>query len=325
MRLERVGKLNFVIQFAYTPKLKMRAYYSDHFRVPLPDGHRFPMDKYARLRERVQQSGVIPAQRLHVPEAASDEQLARAHHPDYIARVSQGSLSEKEMRRIGFPWSPQLVERSRRSVGGTILACRAALQDCLSANLAGGTHHAYPDHGEGYCVFNDVAVAARAMQAEGRLQRAVILDCDVHQGNGTAAIFSADPSVFTFSIHAAKNFPFHKENSDLDIALPDGAGDEEYLGALEHGLRRALDAARADLAIYLAGADPFSGDRLGRLSLSKSGLAQRDRLVLSLCHQYGLPVAIVMSGGYAHQVADTVDIHFQTLEIAAELYEHDHL
>ncbi|HSF81294.1 MAG TPA: histone deacetylase [Anaerolineales bacterium] len=303
----------------------MHLYYSDHFSVPLPEGHRFPMEKYARLRERVQASGLVPAERLQVPEPASDEQLARAHHPEYIERVSQGRLGEKEVRRIGFPWSPQLVERSRRSVGGTIAACRAALKYRVSANLAGGTHHAYHDHGEGFCVFNDAAVAARAMQAEGRLQRLVILDCDVHQGNGTAAIFSGDPTVFTFSIHGAKNFPFHKEQSDLDIALPDGAGDGEYLAALEAGVCRSLELAQADLAIYLAGADPFSGDRLGRLALSKEGLAQRDRLVFSLCRRYGLPIAIVMSGGYARQVADTVDIHFQTIQIAVEFSNHDNL
>ncbi|UCH61241.1 MAG: histone deacetylase [Anaerolineales bacterium] len=303
----------------------MRVFYSDHFRVPLPEGHRFPMDKYARLRERVQQSGLILNGRLQVPEAASDEQLARAHHPAYIHKVAQGLLSDKEVRRIGFPWSPQLVERSRRSVGGTLAACRAALQDQFSANLAGGTHHAYADHGEGFCVFNDVAVAARAMQAESRLQRVVILDCDVHQGNGTAAIFAGDASVFTFSIHGARNFPFHKENSDLDIALPDGTGDKEYLQALESGVRRSLELAKAELAIYLAGADPYHEDRLGRLSVSKAGLAQRDQLVFSLCRQHALPVAIVMSGGYARQVDDTVDIHFQTIQFALEFSKNDHL
>ena len=191
--------------------------------------------------------------------------------------------------------------------------------DGIAANLAGGTHHAYPDHGEGYCVFNDVAVAARAMQAEGRAPRIVILDCDVHQGNGTAAIFSDDESVFTFSVHGQKNFPFHKEQSDLDIALPDGAGDDEFLEAVERGVRYSIDQAYAELAIYLAGADPFIGDTLGRMAVSKAGLAQRDRLVLDLCRSAGLPVAITMAGGYAKNVEDIVDIHFETLRIAAGL------
>ncbi len=214
----------------------MKIYYSDHFTLPLPEDHRFPLTKYALLRQRVSQSGLFGDGNLLVPEPATEEQLTLAHTSDYVQRVFQGRLTEKEIRRIGFPWSPGLVERSRRSVGGTIAACRSALQDSISANLAGGTHHAYADHGEGYCVFNDCAVAARVMQIEGRAQRVVILDCDVHQGNGTAAIFSADPSVFTFSIHAAKNFPFHKEPSDLDLALPDGVQDEAYLEALEIGV-----------------------------------------------------------------------------------------
>ncbi len=296
----------------------MKIYYSDHFALPLPEGHRFPLTKYALLRQRVSQSGLFGDGNLLVPEPATEEQLTLAHNSDYVQRVFQGRLTEKEIRRIGFPWSPGLVERSRRSVGGTIAACRSALQDSISANLAGGTHHAYADHGEGYCVFNDCAVAARVMQIEGRAQRVVILDCDVHQGNGTAAIFSADPSVFTFSIHAAKNFPFHKEPSDLDIALPDGIQDEAYLEALEIGAGRAIQASHPDLAIYLAGADPFLDDRLGRLALSKGGLAQRDSLIFSLCCQAGVPVVVTLSGGYARQVQDTVDIHFQTIQLAAQ-------
>jgi acetoin utilization deacetylase AcuC-like enzyme len=297
----------------------MKIYYSDHFTLPLPEDHRFPLTKYALLRQRVSQSGLFGDGSLIVPEPATEEQLTLAHLSDYVQRVLQGELTEKEIRRIGFPWSPGLVERSRRSVGGTIAACRSALQDSISANLAGGTHHAYADHGEGYCVFNDCAVAARVMQAEGRAQRVVILDCDVHQGNGTASIFSADPSVFTFSIHAAKNFPFHKEPSDLDIALADGVGDEDYLAALEEGARHAIQASHPDLAIYLAGADPFLDDRLGRLALTKEGLAQRDNLIFGLCHQAGIPVAVTLSGGYARLVEDTVDIHFHTIQLAAQL------
>jgi acetoin utilization deacetylase AcuC-like enzyme len=297
----------------------MKAFYSDHFVLPLPDGHRFPMRKYSLLRERVAESGLICPEDLQAPEPASDEQLCLVHHTDYLDRVKMGALSEKEIRRIGFPWSPQMVARSRRSVGGTIAACRAALQDGLAVNLAGGTHHAYPDHGEGFCVFNDVAVAARVMQFQGRVRNVLILDCDVHQGNGTAAIFRGDPSVFTFDLHAAKNFPFHKEQADLDIPLPDGCSDGAYLEALLSGVARALEMSRADLAIYLAGADPFAGDRLGRLEVSKAGLAERDRLVYSLCQWAGLPVATVMAGGYAREIEDTVDIHLATVTLAARL------
>lgn len=297
----------------------MKFFYSDHFVLPLPAGHRFPANKYTLLRQRVSASELAADGSLSVPEAASREQLTLAHDAEYVRRVFEGELSDKEIRRIGFPWSPELVERSRRSVGGTIAACREALDKGIAANLAGGTHHAYADHGEGYCVFNDVAVAARTIQAEGSIHRVVILDCDVHQGNGTAAIFLDDPSVYTFSIHGAKNYPFHKEPSDLDIALPDGTQDSEYLEVLRWGVWQSLLLAQADLAIYLAGADPFVGDRLGRLALSMEGLGQRDRLVFELCCQAGLPVAITMSGGYAKRVEDTVDIHLQTLHLAQEI------
>jgi len=225
-------------------------------------------------------------------------------------------MTLQEIRRIGLPWSPQLVERSRRSVGATIEACRTAVEDGLAVSLAGGTHHAFADRGEGYCVFNDVAVAARVMQAEGRARRVLIIDCDAHQGNGTAAIFANDPTVFTFSIHGAKNFPFHKEHSDLDIALDDHADDARYLDALDQGLRWSIESAEADLAIYLAGADPYEDDTFGRLALSKRGLAERDQMVLESCGEAGLPVAITMAGGYARQVQDTVEIHLQTVQIA---------
>jgi acetoin utilization deacetylase AcuC-like enzyme len=295
----------------------MRIFYTDHFVLPLPEGHRFPMRKYALLRQRVVESGIVAPEQLLVPHAASDAELLRAHAAEYLRRCKAGALTPQEIRRIGFPWSPEMVERSRRSSGATIEACRAALEDGLAANLAGGTHHAYADHGEGYCVFNDSAVAARAMQAERRASRIVIIDCDVHQGNGTAAILAGDATIFTFSIHGAKNFPFHKERSDLDIALDDGAGDAEYLAALDHGLCQAIELSRADLAIYLAGADPFADDKLGRLALSQRGLAERDQMVFEYCRQAGLPIAITMAGGYARAIEDTVDIHFQTLRGAA--------
>ena len=218
----------------------MRLFYSDTFVLPLPVGHRFPMEKYALLRERVAAAAIVPAERLQIPHAATDGELLRAHSAGYLGRAQAGELSAQEIRRIGFPWSPEMVERSRRSAGATIEACRAALSEGYAANLAGGTHHAFADHGEGYCVFNDSAIAARAMQAEGRAARVLILDCDVHQGNGTAAILSDDPSIFTFSIHGAKNFPFRKQHSDLDIELPDATADDAYLDALEGGVRTAI-------------------------------------------------------------------------------------
>jgi acetoin utilization deacetylase AcuC-like enzyme len=297
----------------------MKAFYTDHFVLPLPEGHRFPMRKYALLRERVVASGLLRPEELCVPDAATDDQLRMAHTADYLARLTAGQLTDREIRRIGFPWSPQMVERSRRSVGGTIAACRAALNDSFAANLAGGTHHAGADHGEGFCVFNDVAVAARVVQAEGLARRVAILDCDVHQGNGTAAILAGDRSIYTFSIHAEKNFPFRKSPSDLDIGLDSGTGDAEYLAVLEEALWRVLAQAGADLIIYLAGADPYEGDRLGHLALSKAGLLARDRLVFETCQREGLPVAVVMAGGYAPNLNDIADIHFNTIRLAAAL------
>ena len=300
----------------------MKAFYHDHFVLPLPEGHRFPMSKYSLLRDKLVADASLMDVQLLESDPASDEQLLRVHTLEYLEKVKQGTLSEKEIRRLGFPWSPQLLERSRRSVGGTIAACRAALQEGIAANLAGGTHHAHPDYGSGYCVFNDAAVAARAMQAEDRARRILIVDCDVHQGDGTAAIFAGDPSVYTFSIHGAKNFPFHKKESDLDLALPDGTGDTAYLEALKAGLDKSLQSPPFDLAIFLAGADAYGDDRLGRLNLSKAGLCQRDRLVFERCRQMGVPVAVVMAGGYARQVEDTVEIHVQTIHIAVEFTDH---
>ncbi|PWV59083.1 histone deacetylase family protein [Plasticicumulans acidivorans] len=294
----------------------MKAFYCDHFVLPLPAGHRFPMDKYRRLRERVAADSTGRFE-LHEPAAADDDELGRAHAADYVARVSRGELDAREQRVLGFPWSAQLIERSRRSAGATIAACRAALADGVAVNLAGGTHHAMPAGAQGFCVFNDSAVAARAMQAEGRVRRVIVIDCDVHQGNGTAAILRDDPSVFTFSIHGAKNFPFRKEISDLDVELADGCSDADYLAALEPALDSALTRAGAELAIFLAGADPYAGDRLGRLQLSKAGLAARDELVFARCARHGLPVAVTMAGGYADLIDDIVDIHFATVCRAA--------
>jgi acetoin utilization deacetylase AcuC-like enzyme len=298
----------------------MQTFFTDHFVLPLPPGHRFPMQKYALLREQVVSDGIVAPENLHIPEAATDQEILRAHDADYLERVKSGGLTRQELRRIGFPWSPEMVERSRRSSGATMGACRAALAEGVAVNLAGGTHHAFRDHGEGFCVFNDSAIAARAMQAEGRARRVVILDCDVHQGNGTASILAGDPTVFTLSIHGANNFPFHKERSDLDIELPDGTSDAAYLDALDEGVRRALALANADLAIYLAGADPFVGDRLGKMALTMAGLEARDRLVLGLCHEARIPAAVVMAGGYAKDVRDIVAIHLQTVRIAAGIH-----
>lgn len=278
------------------------------------------MPKYARLRQRVLESGLFAPEAWQPAAAATDAQILLVHTPDYLDKLKTGALSEKEARRIGFPWSPELVGRSRRSVGGTIGACRHALATGCAINLAGGTHHAYPDHGEGFCVLNDVAIAVRVMQSEQRLERVLVIDLDVHQGNGTAAIFAGDPQVFTFSIHGAKNFPFHKEQGDLDIALPDGSEDDTYLEAVRTGLEQALAQPPFDLAIYIAGADPFSGDQLGRMAVTKAGLLERDRLVFTACRLAGLNVALVMGGGYTRDIEDTVDIHVQTVSLASRYW-----
>ncbi|MEJ7841828.1 MAG: histone deacetylase [Rubrobacter sp.] len=297
----------------------VKVFYSDHFVLPLPDGHRFPMTKYSLLRERVEASSICGPGELRKPEAVTDGEILRAHDRDYLDRVVSGTLTDKEVRRIGFPWSGMMVERSRRASGGTVGACLAALEDGFAANLAGGTHHAFANRGEGYCVFNDSAIAARAVQAANLAERVIVVDTDVHQGNGTAAILAGDRSVFTFSIHAERNFPFHKERSDLDIPLPDGTGDGTYLKALRSGLERALEESRPELAIYLAGADPFEADRLGRLSVTKAGLAERDRLVLEVCRERNIPVAVTMAGGYSEDVRDIVDIHFASINRAARM------
>ena len=293
----------------------MRIYYSDHYVLPLPPGHRFPMSKYARLRARVLESDLAAA--AHVAPPACDADIVRAHCPGYLGRVVDGTLSAAEQRAIGFPWTPQMVERSRRTSGATVAAARAALDDGVAVNLAGGTHHAFRDRGEGFCILNDSAIAARTLQAEGRVGRVAVIDCDVHQGNGTASIFRSDPTVFTFSIHGANNFPFAKEAGDLDVELADGTGDRAYLEALERGVAETLARARPELAIYLAGADPYYDDRLGRLALTKQGLLERDRLVLELCRRASVPVAVTMAGGYARDIDDTVEIHCNTVETAA--------
>jgi acetoin utilization deacetylase AcuC-like enzyme len=290
---------------------------SAKYTFPLPSGHRFPIAKYALLRERVIDEGIVGAELVRDPPPASREDLLLVHTPDYVDRFAAGRLTRDEERRLGFPWSPALVERSHRAAGGTLEAAAHALDDGVAMNLAGGTHHAFPSHGEGFCVFNDVAVAIRALQRDGRISRAAIVDLDVHQGNGTNAIFAGDERVFTFSMHGRKNYPFHKVPGSLDVELDDGTGDDEYLALLADSLPRALDRARPDLVVYLAGADPYAGDRLGRLSLSFEGLARRDTFVLEQCREVGLPVVITIAGGYAEPIADTVAIHATTARIAA--------
>lgn len=294
----------------------MQAFYSDRFVLPLPPGHRFPMDKYRRLRERLQAER--PDVELFEPEAASDGVLALAHTPDWIERLTLGRLTATEQRAIGFPWSDAMVERSRRSVGATIAACRAALRDGAAANLAGGTHHAHADRGEGYCCFNDVAVAARLMQAERRATRVAIVDLDVHQGNGSATILAGDPSVFTLSMHGASNWPFRKATSDLDVDLPDGTADAAYLAALEDALGELDRRFRPDLLVYLAGADVYEGDRLGKLKLTRAGILERDARVFAWAASRRLPVAVTMGGGYCPDVDDVARIHAGTVGLAAD-------
>lgn len=302
----------------------MKAYYSDHFVLPLPAGHRFPMAKYGLLRERLARE--LPRVALQEAPRASDGELALVHAPAYIASLEQGTISPAAMREIGFPWSAAMVERSRRSAGATVAATRMALHEGVAANLAGGTHHAYGDKGGGFCVFNDAAVAARLMQAEsGRQQRhalhVAIIDLDVHQGNGTAHIFQQDDSVFTLSLHGERNFPFRKENSDLDVALPDGCGDEPYLQALEAALEELQHRFEPGLVIYLAGADPFEGDRLGRLKLSYDGLEARDRRVFDWCWQRRIPLALAMAGGYGVKIDETVQVQFNTYRVALDYWQ----
>jgi acetoin utilization deacetylase AcuC-like enzyme len=297
----------------------MKIFFSDQISFPLPEGHRFPQVKFRLLREAVIEAGLVAPEDLLAAEPVTDEQILLAHSGEYLAKVKEGRLTLKEMQRIGLPWSPELVQRVRHASGGTLAACRAALAEGIAVNLAGGFHHASRDCGQGYCLFNDIVIASRVLVGEGRLRRVVVLDCDVHQGNGTAALAKGDPAIFTFSIHNENNFPLFKVPSDLDVGLEDGTGDEGYLAALETGMRRALELAKADLAIYVAGADPYEKDLLGRFDLTKEGLARRDRMALGMCREQGLPVAVLMAGGYARDAADTVDIHLQTVRIAAEI------
>lgn len=295
----------------------MHVWSSAKYTFPLPNGHRFPIAKYALLRQRVIDEEIVPAEHVHDPSAAPREDLLLVHTPDYVDRFTTGALTRDEERRLGFPWSAALVERSYRAAGGTLEAAIRALDDGIAMNLAGGTHHAFPSHGEGFCVFNDVAVAVRALQRDGRIARAAIVDLDVHQGNGTNEVFAGDDRVFTFSMHGRRNYPFHKIPGSLDVELDDHTGDDEYLVLLADALPRVLHQARPDLVVYVAGADPYVGDRLGRLALTFGGLARRDTFVLNQCREVGLPVVVTIAGGYAEPITDTVAIHATTARIAA--------
>ena len=315
-----------------TMRRTMQVFSNPSHAVALPAGHRFPMSKYALLHGRVQAE--CPGLRLQEAAPATAGELALAHTPDYIAAVLAGTLSAAAQREIGFPWSDRIVQRSLHSVGATVAAARAALTEGVALHLAGGTHHAYADKGSGFCVFNDVVVAARLMQAEVFRQRRAdhnpslrvwVIDLDVHQGNGTAAILRDDTSVFTLSLHGEKNFPFRKEASDLDVGLPDGCTDGPYLSALDAALdqawqRQTAAAGPPGLAFYLAGADPHEGDRLGRLKLSDAGLAERDRRVLAFLHHHRVPVALTMAGGYGHDIHTTVAVQLRTVQLAQQAH-----
>jgi acetoin utilization deacetylase AcuC-like enzyme len=296
----------------------MRVSFHPDYRVDLPPAHPYPMGKYPLLHARLLDRGIIAAADVMEPEEAALEMLAAVHTRDYLARLEGNALTAAERRRLGVPFTPGLWRRSRLAVHGTWLAARAALADGLAGNLAGGTHHAFADHGEGFCVLNDVAVAIRRLRGEGRLARALVVDLDVHQGNGTAAIFAADPDVYTLSLHGERNYPVRKERSSHDLELPDGTGDEAYLAALAPALETALEAARPELALLVAGVDVVAGDRYGRLALSEAGLRRRERYVVATLRDAGCPLAIVLGGGYAASTLRTAELHAIVFEEAAQ-------
>ncbi|HWA57660.1 MAG TPA: histone deacetylase [Gemmatimonadales bacterium] len=291
-----------------------RAWSPARFGVPLPPGHRFPIEKYALVRDLVVRRGLLAPEAIEEPARIPRADLALVHDAGYLDAMDHGTLDPAAIRRLGFPWSPDLRERSYHTAQGTVEAARDALETGAGVNLAGGTHHAFADRGEGFCVFNDVAVAIRVLQRDGLARRAVVIDLDVHQGNGTARIFAGDERVYTFSLHGEKNYPFHKEVSRRDVGLPDGCDDRTYLDALARHLDEVLDQARADLAFYLAGADPYEGDRFGRLRVTRTGLRRRDRMVFQALRRRGIPVVMTLSGGYAREVREVAEIHADTLE-----------
>jgi acetoin utilization deacetylase AcuC-like enzyme len=290
----------------------MRAFAHDVFTYPLPAGHRFPLAKYRLVREAAERLDGID---VHGAEAASWEELGRTHSADWVDRVRKGRLERSETLALGLPWSPELVERSRRATGATIMAARAALEDGVAANLGGGTHHAFAHAGRGFCVFNDVVTALRDLRASGRVRRVLVVDVDVHQGDGTHALLAADAEAFTLSVNGFRNYPFRRVPGDHDVDLPDGTGDARYLDELARALPEALRRARPELCFVLAGADPYEGDRLGRLALTKAGLRARDLLIRDALATEGVPVCVTLAGGYAEDVHDTVEINVNTLRV----------
>jgi len=290
----------------------MQVWTHHRWRFPLPPRHRFPIAKYELLAERVLADGLVAPDELHEAAPAGWDELAAVHDHDLLSRIRAGRLTVREQRGLGLPWSPELVERGRRSVTGTVAAARHALEHGVGMNLGGGTHHAGRAFARGYCLFNDVAVAVAALRRDGLAERVLVLDCDVHQGDGTADIFAADPNTFTLSLHGARNYPFKRVASDLDVDIASGTGDRRYLSGLGEALDYALERSRPELAFYLAGADPWHGDRLGRLALSKPGLLARDELALDRLLDAGAKACVVLAGGYADDVRDTVDINAAT-------------
>jgi acetoin utilization deacetylase AcuC-like enzyme len=292
----------------------VRAFAHDVYTYPLPTGHRFPLAKYRLVRERAE---VVDGIEVEDARAVHDGELRLAHDAAYLERVERGALARREVLALGLPWSPALVERARRSVGATLMAAEAALVDGVGANLGGGTHHAFADGGRGFCVFNDVVVTVRAMRRAHRIERLLVVDLDVHQGDGTHAAFMDDPEAFTFSVNGFRNYPFRRVPGDLELDLPDGTEDDRYLEGLERLLPQAIARSRPDVCFYLAGADPYAGDRLGRLGLTKEGLAGRDAVVRAGLARAGVPVCVTLAGGYAEPIADTVEINVATLRTFA--------
>ena len=297
----------------------MRAFAHDVYTYPLPEGHRFPLAKYRLVREAAEGLEGIDVQES---EAAEWDDLRRTHSADWVDRVRDGRLERRELLGLGLPWSEELVERARRATGATILAARAALADGIAANLGGGTHHAFADVGRGFCVFNDVVTALRVLRSEGRIDRVLVVDVDVHQGDGTHALLAGDAASFTLSVNGFRNYPFRRVPGDVDVDLPDGTGDDAYLEALERALPDALRRARPELCFVLAGADPFEGDRLGRLALTKEGLAARDTLIRDTVSAAGVPICLTLAGGYAEDIRDTVDINVNTLRVFTRVSPH---
>lgn len=297
----------------------MRVSYTPRYYADIGEGHVFPIRKFEMVRDRLLLEGTLSDTDIIEPQPASLSDVLLVHTEDYITRLRAGTLNVRELRRLGLPWSKALVRRSFLATGGTLNAARWALEEGIGSNLAGGTHHAFADRGEGFCVLNDVAIAIQALRRDGLIKRAAIVDCDVHQGNGTATIFAGDETIFTFSMHGAKNYPLFKARSTLDVELPDGTTDDVYLETLASHLPQVL-AHAPDIVFYLGGADPYAGDKLGRLSLSIAGLRARDAFVLEECRKFSLPVATVMSGGYAADINDTVEIHCNTIRAAREIF-----